>query len=77
VTVVNAATKERLYGIPISMDGMLLTTALDGTANFDLAVCRTYVIRISIVGWRPYSRSIHLTEDKPYALTVELEPAKF
>jgi len=77
VKVVSAYTKAPLFGVPVRLDGLLEQTAVDGTIEFDIPVCRSYTLSVKLVGWRPYLRYIHLREEKVYHLTVELEEARF
>ena len=75
IKLVDATTKAVLPYTHIDVGGIVTTSGLDGSAQFDVDVCKSVVIRIRHVAYRPFSRSFHATEDRPYEITVELEKA--
>jgi len=73
VKVTDAASGAPLPYVHTEVDGMVLTTGLDGTCSFGVNKGTTYTVKVRAVQYRPFSVSVPITQD---AVTVNAQLQK-
>lgn len=63
VAVSDATTGAPLSYVHTEVDGMVLTTGLDGTCSFGVNMGKTYTVKVRNVFYRPFSVSVPITQD--------------
>lgn len=63
VKVTDAASGAALPYIHTEVDGMVLTTGLDGTCSFGVNQGTTYTVKVRAVQYRPFSVSVPITQN--------------
>lgn len=74
VKVVDSYSKTALPYVHVEVDGRVLTTGLDGVASFDIPA-GSYTIKVRQIAYRPWTRTIQITQEITYQQQVDLEKA--
>ena len=74
VKVQDSASGALLSYVHVDVDGLVLTTGLDGVAIFDVPIGSTKTVKVRQIAYRPYTKSVQITQDRT-PLTVSMEKA--
>lgn len=76
-SIADSLTSERLTGASVSLnqnEGITYTNAL-GNFKFDGLTDGTYLIRVSYIGYKSYTTTVHVTGSETKTLNMKLRPA--
>jgi hypothetical protein len=74
VTVSDWSTGNVLAWVHVEVDGMVLTTALDGSCSFGVELGKTYTLKVRSTSYRPFSVAVTIAQD-PTQVNVQLQKA--